>query len=64
MQVAEDKISLSQIWDDYKFTPADALNFFHDAGRLEPYLIHLAVKAPNFWCPQLATRRSPRRQRK
>ena len=63
MQVDGD-VSVSRVWDEYKFTPADAVDFFHDADRLEPYLVHFVVKDPNFWVPRLAAGRRPRRKRK
>lgn len=64
IQVTVSKASVIRIWDEYKFTPRDALSFFQDAERLEPYLVHLAVKDPGFWCPRLAARKRPRRNRK
>ncbi|MFP5209693.1 MAG: hypothetical protein ACLGRW_10430 [Acidobacteriota bacterium] len=63
MQVDGD-VSVSRVWDEYKFTPADAVDFFHDADRLEPYLLHFVVKDPHFWVPRLAAGRRPRRKRK
>lgn len=64
IQVAASSISATRVWDDCKFTPADALEFFRNSERLEPYLVHFAVKDPNFWCPRLAPRTSARRNRK
>jgi hypothetical protein len=64
LQVVVEDVSESRLWDDYKFTPADAAEFFYNSESLEPYLIHCAVKNPNFWCSRLAARRSPRRRRK
>ena len=64
IQATVSNASVIRIWDEYKFTPADALGFFHDAARLEPYLVHFAVKDPGFWCPRIAARRSLRRNRK
>lgn len=64
IQVTADSVSISRVWDDYQFTPADALEFFKDSERLEPYLVHFAVKDPNFWCRRLAARRSSRRNQK
>ena len=60
IQTTVSNASVIRIWDEYKFTPADALSFCHDASRLEPYLVHFAVKDPGFWCPRLAARRSRR----
>lgn len=60
IQVAADSISISRVWDDYQFSPPDALEFFKNSERLEPYLLHFAVKNPKFWCRRLAARRSPR----
>ncbi|HEV2132628.1 MAG TPA: hypothetical protein VGR47_00050 [Terracidiphilus sp.] len=54
-------ISASRIWDDYRFTPADALNFFENVERLAPYLLHFAIKDPKYWCPRLAARMRRRR---
>jgi hypothetical protein len=51
-------------WDEYKFTPADAAGFFENPERLEPYLLHCAIKDPDFWCPKLAALRRPRRRRR
>ena len=64
IQTTVSNASVIRIWDEYQFTPADALSFFHDAARLEPYLVHSAVKDPGYWCPRLAAKRSPRRNRK
>ena len=54
IQVPVGNISLSRIWDDYQFTPADTVDFLHDPERLELYLVHFVVKDPEFWCPRLA----------
>ena len=63
IQVDED-VNVGRVWDEYKFTPADAVDFFGNPERLEPYLIHFAVKDPGFWVPKLAARSRPRRKRK
>jgi hypothetical protein len=53
-----------RVWDKYTFTPADAAGFFEKPERLEPYLVHFAIKDPDFWCPRLAARRIPHRNRR
>ena len=53
LQVDPDSISLSRVWDEYKFAPADAPEFFEKPGRLDPFLVHFVVKDPRFWCPRL-----------
>jgi hypothetical protein len=64
LQVVIEDVCLSRVWDEYNFTPADAVDFFGAPERLEPYLVHYVVKDPLFWCPRLAARRSPLRNRK
>lgn len=63
-QLVANDVIVRRVWDEYKFTPADALHFFQYPGRLEPFLIHSAVKDPKFWCPRLAARRRSRRYHK
>ncbi len=51
-----------RVWDEYTLMPADAAEFYENPERLEPYLLHCAVKDPDFWCPRLAALRRPRRR--
>lgn len=48
-----------RLWGEYTLTPADAAEFYENPEGLEPYLLHCAVKDPDFWCPRLA---APRRR--
>lgn len=64
MQVDASDIEFIRVWDDFMFTPDDALAFFENSERLEPFLVHFAVKDPRFWCPRLATRTGHRRNRR
>lgn len=64
LQVDPDSISLSRVWDEYKFTPADAPEFFENTKRLEAFLVHFVVKDPRFWGPRLEARRRRRRTRR
>lgn len=64
IEVAGEEIRIDRVWDEYKFARTDVVDFFDNPKRLEPFLVHFAVKDPDFWCPRLDARRSPRRSRR
>ena len=51
---------LIRIWDEQKYTPADAVDFGTMANRLRPLLTWYAVKGPHGWCPESPSRRKRR----
>ncbi len=53
------KDDLIRIWDEERFTPADAANFPAMADRLKPLVTRYIVNDPRIWLPE-----SPRRKRR
>ena len=51
------KEDLIRIWDEQKFTPADAADFANMADRLRPLLTRYVVDEPCFWLPVPPSRR-------
>ena len=64
IQADINSISLPRVWNEYKFTPADAPGFFENPERLEPFLVHFVIKDPDFWCPRLEALEARRRHRR
>ena len=54
------KEDLIRIWDEQKFTPADAADFANMADRLRPLLTTYVVNESYFWLPVPPSRRKRR----
>ncbi len=54
------KVDLIRIWDEQKYTLADAADFPTMSDRLRPLLTRYAVKGPLAWCPESPSLRKPR----
>ncbi len=54
------KEDLIRIWDEQKFTPADAADFPTMAQRLKPLLTRYVVEESRFWLPLPRSRKRSR----